>query len=318
MKRIKNLFLILTLMVMSFGILTTTDVAEAGSVMYSDDTTGGPTFVRPFSSCTGSGPTSAYHAQPFWVDLAGTYDFDSVQGYDGYMFLYIDPFDPANPTVNCLIGNDDGTGGVGTSNFSYALAAGQTYYVVMAGFGGAEGSFTNTISGPGQPYLGMFTGVALSGYAVCSGDDLEININGGDLDIDVYESGAYVGTADALGQWYILGPGAFNDVTLVELGGDNESLNLGSFNCPSYGVPNLGLVQINGWQATHAYDSPGGEQLPFALPADADGNGFDTYVVTDVELYNGEYWLGLFIGGPDWAYVPYSAVQPLSEIAGID
>ena len=86
---------------------------------------------------------------------------------------------------------------------------------------------------------------------------------------------------------------------------------------PALVVPNLGLVQINGWQATHAYGMPGMDQL-FVLPADADGNGFDTYVVADVALYEGEYWLGLFIGSQDWVWVRYDAVQPLTEIAGID
>ena len=86
---------------------------------------------------------------------------------------------------------------------------------------------------------------------------------------------------------------------------------------PALSVPNLGLVQINAWQATHAYGMPGMDQI-LVLPADADGNGFDTYVVADVALYEGEYWLGLFIGGGDWVWVRYDAVQPLTEIAGID
>ena len=161
-------------------------------------------------------------------------------------------------------------------------------------------------------------GEDLVAYAVCSGDDLEINTNGGDLPMDVYANGAYVGTADALGQWYITGPGAFNDVTLMELSGDMENLNLGSFNCPSYGVPNLGLVKINATAGIQPYGMPGMEMQNFVLPADYDGNGYDTYTVTEVTMVGDEYWLGLFIGSGDWVYVPYSAVIPLTPIAGIN
>ena len=87
---------------------------------------------------------------------------------------------------------------------------------------------------------------------------------------------------------------------------------------PALVVPNLGLVQIANWQAIQPYGSPGMDQLSFVLPADADGNGFDTYVVAEVVLYGGEYWVGLFIGSGDWVYVPYSAVTPLTGVSGIE
>ena len=158
----------------------------------------------------------------------------------------------------------------------------------------------------------------LTAYAVCSGDDLEINILAGDLPIEIRVGGELVDEVDTLGQWYMPGPGVFNDVTLWEWASDVERLDLGSFNCPSYGVPNLGLVQINATAGLQPYGMPGMEMQNFVLPADFDGNGYDTYIVTDVELYNGDYWLGLFIGSGDWVYVPYSAVIPLTPIAGID
>ena len=86
----------------------------------------------------------------------------------------------------------------------------------------------------------------------------------------------------------------------------------------SLAVPNLGLVQINAHESVLPYGAPGMEQQSFALPADYDGNGFDTYVVAAVTTYGDEYWLGLFVGGPDWLWVPYSAVQVLTPISGID
>ena len=83
-------------------------------------------------------------------------------------------------------------------------------------------------------------------------------------------------------------------------------------------VPNLGLVQINASTPAQPYGSPGLEMQNFLLPADFDSNGFDTYTVAAVAMVGDEYWLGLFIGGPDWVYVPYSAIIPLTPIAGID
>ena len=265
--------------------------------------------------------------------------------------LHDDSMGAAQPgNLIAVLGNL--TGGGPQSHLEYTfpgggnlLAAGTTYWLVMSTTDPASCDFGWQHSAAVAP-AGIFTyldtvrhwngawitgatpvdveidadlaGEDLMAYAVCDGDDLEINITGGDLSIDVYESGAYVGTADALGKWYILGPGVFNDVTLMELGGDMQSLNLGSFNCPSYGVPNLGLVQINATAGLQPYGMPGMEMQNFVLPADFDGNGFDTYIVTDVELVDGEYWLGLFIGSGDWVYVPYSAVIPLTPIAGIN
>ena len=87
---------------------------------------------------------------------------------------------------------------------------------------------------------------------------------------------------------------------------------------PGITVPNLGLVQINAHEPVQPYGMPGMELQNFILPADYDGNGFDTYVVAEVTMYGGEYWLGLFIGNDIWVWVPYSAVQPLTAISGID
>ena len=83
-------------------------------------------------------------------------------------------------------------------------------------------------------------------------------------------------------------------------------------------APHLGLVQINAGAPVQTYGMPGGELQSFLLPADADGNGFDTYVVTEIDTIDGEYWLGLFIGSKDWLWVPYNSVIPLTPIVGID
>ena len=87
---------------------------------------------------------------------------------------------------------------------------------------------------------------------------------------------------------------------------------------PALHVPNQGLVQINAHAPVQPYGMPGMELQNFMLPADYDGNGFDTYVVTEVTMVDGEYWLGIFIGNDIWLWVPYSSVQVLTPIAGIN
>ena len=306
-------------------------------------------------SSTGVGSVAVRFAVPpadaYVLNSVTIMTHEVVGGSPYILALHDDSMGAAQPG-NQIVVLGTLTGGGPNTHLEYTfpggdnlLAAGTTYWLVlsttatgMCDFGWQDstgiaptGIFTylDTMQGGGTDDWGSKTpvdieidadlaGEDLMAYAVCSGDDLELNILGGDVPMDVYESGAYVGTADALGQWYILGPGVFNDVTLMETTGDNQSLNLGSFNCPSYGVPNLGLVQINATAGLQPYGMPGMEMQNFVLPADFDGNGFDTYIVTDVELVDGEYWLGLFIGSGDWVYVPYSAVIPLTPIAGID
>lgn len=127
---------------------------------YSATTVGGPSWTRPFADCTGAtglGPMTL-HVQEFSVNLTGAYDVSSVQdgGWDGYVFVYQNAFNPASPNANCVIGDDDGPTGIGTSEIvGVALTAGTTYFVVTTGFeNGEQGTFTNTISGPGDITIG--------------------------------------------------------------------------------------------------------------------------------------------------------------------
>ena len=131
------------------------------TVNYSNTTVGGPTFTRQVGNCTGPSGTGVgvnYHVQAFSVDTTGAYDVTSVQdgGWDGYLFVYQNAFDPLNSGTNCVAGDDDGAGGIGTSDIlGVALTAGTPYFVVTTGFDPAEsGTFTNTIAGPGNISLG--------------------------------------------------------------------------------------------------------------------------------------------------------------------
>ena len=155
----------MALVLLLIGVtLITASTILAGSGQYSSTNAGGPEWTRPFQDgtcCSGLGPVR-YHAMEFYVDTAGSYNVSSVQnGFDGYLFVYASPFDPSNQTANFVGGDDDGNGGIGTSDIvGIALNANTTYVVVTTGFSKSnEGSFTNTISGPGGVYLGPY-GVA--------------------------------------------------------------------------------------------------------------------------------------------------------------
>lgn len=87
-------------------------------------------------------------------------------------------------------------------------------------------------------------------------------------------------------------------------------------------VPNFGLVMIQTWQAQPVFQSPHEgvvrmqDTAEMWFPIDADGNGFDTYVVTDIRTYNDEAWLALWMGSSRWVWIPYdpsmlTVIQPL-------
>ncbi len=152
--------MILVLLLVGVMLITASAIL-AGSGQYTSTNVGGPEWNRPFADgtcCSGLGPVR-YQAMEFYVDTAGSYSVSSAQsGFDGYMFVYASPFDPTNQTVNFLAGDDDGNGGIGTSDIdAITLDANTTYVVVTTGFSnGNEGGFTNTIKGPGGVYFGAF------------------------------------------------------------------------------------------------------------------------------------------------------------------
>jgi hypothetical protein len=75
------------------------------------------------------------------------------------------------------------------------------------------------------------------------------------------------------------------------------------------GYPNLGQVIFYADQVVYLYSGPGGAETQTFLPPDADGNGFDSYVVWECEYVGTELWLGLFVGDelkPAW--VPFASI----------
>ena len=134
--------------------------APADVEMYTGTTAGGPEWDRPGqdpSNCIPSGYLVRYSDQPFFVAADGICDIDSQQEYDGYLHVYEISWDPLDQCTNLIAADDDGDGGIGTSNiYGLGVTAGVTYWVVTSGYyTGDEGSFSNTISCDVDVTLGM-------------------------------------------------------------------------------------------------------------------------------------------------------------------
>lgn len=117
---------------------------------YAGTNVGGPLWHR----LIGSGPAISvlgpvnYHVQPFFTNLTGLYDITSAQTYDGYLHLYQGSFDPLDQLTGLIAGNDDGFGGIGTSDIvGVGLTEAMQYFLVTSAFqAGQVGTFTTTIT----------------------------------------------------------------------------------------------------------------------------------------------------------------------------
>ncbi len=156
--------------------------SNASAAFYVDNTTGSPTFDRPFEDFSALSPNGlgvAYDTFSFSVDTAGTYTFRSFalplnDAWDNFLFLYEDSFDPNNALVNGIAGNDDFNATIGRSGFNATLATGVAYTLVTAGFGADDfGRYLNVIRGPGEitapvpepeTYAMMLAGLAAIGF----------------------------------------------------------------------------------------------------------------------------------------------------------
>jgi len=140
----KCLFKIIALLLLCFPVFAV-PIAYNGS-----NNPGDGSWNRPIGSgpnISGLGPVN-YSVQAFTTNTTGTYDFNSLQSYDGYLHLYETSFDPANQVNNLLAGDDDGSLGIGSSEIlGLMLTAGLNYFLVTSAFAnGNVGTFTNTIT----------------------------------------------------------------------------------------------------------------------------------------------------------------------------
>ncbi len=89
---------------------------------------------------------------------------------------------------------------------------------------------------------------------------------------------------------------------------------------PAFTVPNLSEVMVSNTQTQPVYMSPDGQVIRnpdgslLQIPQDFDGNGYDTYLVTDTAIIDDETWLAIFIGSRRWVWIPLgdlSLMRPL-------
>ena len=150
-----RVFILLTVLI---GLLALgTAPAFAGSASISSALPAGGTSTMPVvfisgSTCAGQGAFPVtYKAHAFTVDAAGTYTVD-LSGVAGTFALYLNTsaFDPSAAFPSCLTADNTDPLGV-----SFGLTAGSTYYAVVIDdtFPQAGGSYTLTVSGPGNVYL---------------------------------------------------------------------------------------------------------------------------------------------------------------------
>lgn len=77
---------------------------------------------------------------------------------------------------------------------------------------------------------------------------------------------------------------------------------------PAVNFPNKGEVLISANTPVYAYAAAGEYMTNIVLPADYDGNGYDTYTVTGTATVAGETWYAIWVGGEDYLWVPASQV----------
>lgn len=157
--------------------------STASAEVFVGDTTGGPTWNRPFTmtDLSAIGTDTPYAVDSFTVSADGSYDFlSTVSGWDNFLLLYEVSFDPLDQFTNLLALNDDFSG-IGTSGFSFALSTGVTYLAVTTGYDNDDfGAYTLEVTGPGDVIPGdggpsvpepaswamMLAGMGAIGYAM--------------------------------------------------------------------------------------------------------------------------------------------------------
>lgn len=141
--------------------------AAQASLLWSGDTSNGPTFNRAsgLASLSGVGTAVRYQTQGFTVTASGAYTFEALYtgGQDGYIHLYQNSFDPSNALTNLIALDDDYTGaftvlsGSGTGldasqSAGVNLSTGVSYIAVVTGFANTDfGTYNAGIGGgPGD------------------------------------------------------------------------------------------------------------------------------------------------------------------------
>lgn len=137
--------------------LVCSSAARADVVVFTGNTTGGPTFNRPLAGTPPTGLSAVgtavrYNVIQLTVGTSGSYVFQNTAttiGFDNFTLLYQNSFNPASPLTNALVGNDDNPT-IGLSGFTINLLAGTNYFYVVTGFANDDfGAWSAQVSGPG-------------------------------------------------------------------------------------------------------------------------------------------------------------------------
>lgn len=135
-----------------------------------------PTYVRSTSGTTYSSSSTVYYdVLPFTVSTTGSYTFTQcASSYDAHASIYQTNFNPASPSVNFLIADDDGNGGSCDNDalITISLTAGVNYFIVTSSFSsGTTGAYTWQFSGPAGATINAQspTGGTLQWYTTSSG-----------------------------------------------------------------------------------------------------------------------------------------------------
>ncbi|HEX9952031.1 MAG TPA: choice-of-anchor D domain-containing protein [Rubricoccaceae bacterium] len=131
------------------------------SAIPAGDTTGEPTWNRPFTdgigtsgSCSLSSSATAvsYEARSFIVATDSVYtittDYTGTPDFDGFLFLYRGAFNAADPCLNLVALDDDFEGQGGSQFANFDLMTGQ-YTLVVTGHSNDDfGTYTGDVVGP--------------------------------------------------------------------------------------------------------------------------------------------------------------------------
>lgn len=143
---ILSLIAVLSLLISVFTVFANT-IVFYGSLSNTDSF--GTVASFSGSACFGAQPAT-YDTYTFEVSTDDVYTMETTLGSlsDSVLNLYSPSLDTSNPLDNCLEADDDDGVGI-ASKITRTLIAGRRYMLIVRGFGGALGTYSLSISGPG-------------------------------------------------------------------------------------------------------------------------------------------------------------------------
>lgn len=143
---ILSLIAVLSLLISVFTVFANRVVFDAS--LDNTDTFG--TVASSSGSGCSSVQSATYDAYIFEVDIEGVYTMETTLGTlsDSVLNLYSPILNSSNPLNNCLESDDDDGVGI-ASKIVRTLTANTRYTLIARGFGGALGTYSLSISGPG-------------------------------------------------------------------------------------------------------------------------------------------------------------------------